>query len=59
MNITPEWFVDKMRVKILELDWDVVKHDVQRFIPLHGQENLSQWDERFFLYQLEVMNRYF
>jgi len=59
VNITPEWFVDKMRVKILELDWDVVKHDVQRFIPLQEQENLSQWDELFFLYQLEVMNRYF
>ena len=58
VNATPEWFIDRMRIRILELDWDKIKYDVQRFIPLNEQENLSLWDERFFLYQLEVMERY-
>ena len=58
VNVTPEWFIDSMRIRILELDWHKIKHDVQRFIPLNEQENLSLWDERFFLYQLAFMERY-
>lgn len=49
------WVHDQIMAKILSIDWDAARQDVQRFLPLGEQKGLRFWDKDFFLHQLERM----
>ena len=55
VQVTPGWLLDAMRRRVEEIDWDVARSDVQRFLPLREQEGLDLWSTEFFLDQVERM----
>lgn len=58
IEVTPSWFIENLQIKISELDWDSVREDVQRFLPMRELEGLELWSEDFFLYQLGILAEY-
>jgi len=44
--------------QIKNIDWKTAKDDVMRFIPTQSQPQLEYWNEEFFLYQLNQINKY-
>jgi hypothetical protein len=58
LQVTGDWFVEKMRERILELDWKAVREDVRRFLPLRDQQGLNLWSAQFFLYLADQMMEY-
>ena len=52
VQVSPEWYVEQMEVRIAEIDWGEARSDVERFVPAREQEGLSLWSADFFLYQL-------
>jgi len=54
LSVDPDWVADKLKKKIIEIDWGAVRRDVQRFLPLREQGTLKLWDRDFFLYHLGV-----
>ncbi len=51
--VTPPWFATQMARRIRQLDWPVVRRDVQRFLPLREQRSLELWNQACFLQHLE------
>jgi predicted nucleotidyltransferase component of viral defense system len=58
LQVAPAWFVERMRERILELDWNALREDVRRFLPLRDQEGLNQWSAGLFLYLVDQMAEY-
>lgn len=58
IKITPRWLVERLRSRISELDWNTVRQDVQRFVPIREQDNLALWSMDFFSYQLDNLAEY-
>ena len=58
LQVTGDWFVEKMRERILELDWKAVREDVRRFLPLRDQQGLNLGSAQFFLYLPDQMMEY-
>lgn len=54
----PAWILDRLKDKIALIDWEVVRRDVQRFLPLRDQEALVLWNRDFFLQRLDVFAEY-
>jgi predicted nucleotidyltransferase component of viral defense system len=52
LSVDPDWVVGKLKNRINEIDWGVVRRDVQRFLPLREQKILKLWDRDFFLHHL-------
>ncbi len=49
------WVETSLRKRIAEVDWAVVRRDVERFLPLREQEALKLWGRDFFLHHLGVL----
>jgi predicted nucleotidyltransferase component of viral defense system len=58
IKITPKWLVKNLGSSISEMDWNSVRQDVHRFIPLREQDNLALWSMDFFSYQLNSLVEY-
>lgn len=48
-NVNKAWFVDKMEQKILQVDWEQAKQDVEKFLAPREVESLALWSKEFFL----------
>lgn len=57
-EMTQGWYIDNLRKRISELDWDAVRNDVRRFLPAAEAQSLTFWDGRFFMNQIDRMERY-
>jgi predicted nucleotidyltransferase component of viral defense system len=58
LQITPDWYVEALRTRITEIDWDAARQDVTRFIPANEQDSLSLWRAEFFLFHLDRLAEY-
>lgn len=58
MIVTPEWFLQTLKTKIMVIDWEVAKKDVVRFLRAKEAVSLDVWSTDFFLSTVEKMERY-
>ena len=52
LRVTGGWYVDSVRQRIEEIDWDVARADVSRFVSAKEQQGLELWDSDLFMYHL-------
>lgn len=55
IKIDLAWIEASLRKRITEIDWQVARRDVERFLPLRDQESLKLWDREFFLHHLRAL----
>ena len=55
LEVSNEWLLQTLRVKIQSVDWKVARDDVQRLLPLSEQRGLEAWAVGLFLHQVERM----
>lgn len=58
MTVTPEWFLNELKTKIIQMDWHAVKQDVARFLRQRELETLELWSKDFFLSRLDKLSSY-
>jgi predicted nucleotidyltransferase component of viral defense system len=56
-EVSPAWYLERLREVIAGTDWSRTRQDVARFLPLARQESLDLWSRDFFLYQLDRLER--
>lgn len=56
LEVTPEWYVNAMKNRIEEIDWQATKNDVARFIKSAEQESIELWSKELFMQQLERLS---
>lgn len=59
VRVTPKWYLETMRDRIKEIDWDEAGEDAKRFIPARELDSLSAWDYDLFLQQLDRLGSLF
>ena len=58
ITVTPEWFLNELKTKIIKMDWNIVKQDVARFLRQRELETLELWSTDFFLSRLDKLRSY-
>lgn len=58
LAVTHAWFLEAMRKRIGDVDWESARRDVERFIVASEQETLSLWSRDFFVHHLERLTEY-
>ncbi len=53
IRVTVDWYLEAMRRRIEEIDWETAKNDVARFVVGREQESIASWSRELFLDQLE------
>lgn len=56
MDISKNWLLDQLEQKINDIDWNLAKKDIAKFIIDARQINL--WDRDYFLHVLHIMKKY-
>ena len=58
ISVNKEWYLEKIRTKIRETDWDKQKKDVVRFLKQGDLDLLSSWSTEFFLNRVGTLEDY-
>jgi len=58
LKINKKWLINKLKEKIICLDWGLLKSDVVRFIALDEHDRLNLWSKDYFISRLEKLNSY-
>lgn len=58
VKVDPGWVEERLRKRILEIDWRTARRDVERFLPLREQETLKLWGREFFLHHLGLLTSF-
>jgi predicted nucleotidyltransferase component of viral defense system len=58
LRIGPDWLEKSLKKRIAEINWEIARQDVQRFLPLREQETLRLWEKEFFLHHLGIFMEY-
>ncbi len=58
IQVDVDWYYEVMKSKINEIDWELVKNDVRRFINAREQESIDLWSSKFFLFHLDQLSGY-
>jgi predicted nucleotidyltransferase component of viral defense system len=53
--VTPPWLLRELKIKMNDMDWDVAKEDVTRFLRSRELATLDLWSKDFFLSRLEKL----
>ena len=53
LDVTPGWYLEALRTRIREIDWDAARHDVRRFIRSNEQESIDLWNADLFLFHVD------
>lgn len=56
--VDASWLAERLTKKIQEVDWEVIKSDVARFLPSREIKSLDLWKEDLFLYHVGEMKAY-
>lgn len=56
--VTPEWLLQELTIKINDIDWDMAKQDVARFLRPRELATLEYWTKDFFLSRVEKLSGY-
>lgn len=57
-EVTSEWLVENLGEKITKINWNTMRQDVLRFLPIREQEGLDLWSFDFFNYYLDILSEY-
>lgn len=57
-HVTPKWFFNQLKTKIVHTDWDEAKQDVARFLRPRELATLELWSKDFFLSRWEKLVAY-
>ena len=49
INTNKEWLLESLKIKIMKIDWDAARHDVENFLQIKDRETLNVWGVDFFL----------
>lgn len=55
IRVTPKWYYEAMLDRIKEIDWDVARADVRRFIMAKEMDSLSAWNCELFSQALDQL----
>jgi hypothetical protein len=58
VNLTRGWYLEKLKRRIQEINWDQARTDVRRFITVREQESLELWGTDLFLQYLDRLAAY-
>ena len=58
INIDFKWLVGELQKKVVIINWEVVKADVERFLPVSELPSLAVWSQAFFDSRIEKMAGY-
>ena len=50
-----DWCINKLKDKIISIDWEETKNDVRRFVKVSEQPSIEIWNQNLFLTQLEKL----
>lgn len=53
--MTEKWLIEALHVKIVAIDWQVAKSDIENFLRPHEREALKVWSSEFFLATLKKL----
>jgi hypothetical protein len=56
--ITPAWYVENLRKKINETDWNEARNDVVRFVVSREQKSVELWSADLFLHHADRLAEY-
>ena len=56
--LSEQWFIQTMREKIISIDWQETKSDIENFLHPHEREALKVWSTDFFLATLKKLEGY-
>ena len=51
--VTPGWYLQALRKRIEEIDWQEAAREVARFVPANEQEALALWSRDLFVHHLD------
>ena len=58
VEVTPEWYISRLKEKIMSVDWEKNKKDVERFLKRSDLDLIHTWNEAFFLDRLQVLSEH-
>ena len=58
ISITPDWFVETLKRRINDIDWNDAKQDIARFLKPRDLISLDVWSREFFLSRVDVLAAY-
>lgn len=58
IKINPDWYFEKMREKIVSINWESQKKDMARFVMQKDLDLIEVWSSDFFLGRLQMMREY-
>ncbi len=58
VDVTPRWFLEKMKNRVWEINWDQARSDVSRFVVAGERDSLKAWGASLFEQQLERLADY-
>ncbi|MEA1910120.1 MAG: nucleotidyl transferase AbiEii/AbiGii toxin family protein [Spirochaetota bacterium] len=53
--VTDKWFKVSLENVVNEIDWNIAKQDIMRFLPHYEQRGIQEWSADFFLYLIRNM----
>ncbi len=56
--VTPQWFLQELKLRIAEIDWKAARQDVARFLKSQGLASLEVWSKEFFDSRLDKLASY-
>ncbi len=58
IEVTPGWYVEILRERIAEVDWEVARKDVIRFAAARERDSIALWSRELLLDQLRRFTEY-
>lgn len=58
ISVTPEWYLKELRARIMQIDWEAAKKDVERFLRARELPTLELWSKDFFLSRMDKLAGY-
>lgn len=58
ITVTPQWFIEQLKAKIMTIDWQVAKQDVARFLKPREYSTLDVWSVDYFISRVENLANY-
>jgi predicted nucleotidyltransferase component of viral defense system len=58
ISVTSKWFIQELKTKINNIDWENAKKDVARFLKPRELSTLDLWSKEFFLSRIDKLKEY-
>jgi len=58
ISVTSKWFIQELKTKINNIDWENAKKDVSRFLKPRELSTLNLWSKEFFLSRIDKLKEY-